>query len=176
VGPYVDDVVVAGMVFCWALVIPACGVTLLLLTGVSRTRDDGRALLAAILLLVLSIVLILPAGRAGMTAWMDSHAAELDPLAAKLVLLDRTGASRDPDGSASQAAIATADALRRMGLAYAGAVHGGLRFTSDAPFAPDVLYADPAVRGENECVRLRVTPVGGRWFLYECGDAREYED
>lgn len=174
-APYLDDVVVAGMVFCWALVVPGSGFMLLLCAALGRTRDDLRNLLTAVLALVVGVALVKPAGRAGMEAWASSHATELDALAAERLRLMIAG-ELDSGGNQTPAAIANTAAFRRMGLGASDYVKGGMRFNADAPFAPDLVYADPTFGAESECVRMRVTPVSGRWFLYECSDPSEYHD
>jgi hypothetical protein len=126
--------------------------------------------------LVLGLTLTQPAGRAGMEAWASSHATELDALAAGQVRLVASGGWLDADKNLSPAALTITTGLQRLGLRSGDTVNGGLLFRTNAPFAPDLLYTDPSVRAENECARLRVTPVSGRWYLYECGDASEYED
>jgi hypothetical protein len=56
-------------------------------------------------------------------------------------------------------------------------VRGGVRFAADAPFAPSLLYADPALdRWPQTCAHERTTPVGGHWYLYQCRDRPAYED
>ncbi|HEU4557296.1 MAG TPA: hypothetical protein VFS20_05580 [Longimicrobium sp.] len=174
-APYLDDVVVAGMVFCWAVVIPSCGLILLLAAALGRTRDDLRPLLAGIVALVLGIALVKPAGRAGMEAWASSHATELDALAEERLRLMIAG-ELESGGEQTPAAIANTAAFRRMGLGVGDYVKGGMRFNADAPFAPDLVYAHPTFGADGECVRMRVTPVSGRWFLYECSDPSEYDD
>lgn len=175
-GPYVGDAVFVGLVLCWALVIPGCGLALLLSAAVGRTPNDLRALLAAFLSLALGLALVRPAARAGMEAWVASHGAELDALAAERAKLLRTEGVKGPDGNTTRAAAANAYALLQMGLPFSSEVSGGLRFSTNAPFAPDLLYADGGGDPGKGCVRLRVTPLGGRWFLYECSDPAEYHD
>ncbi|HEX9936068.1 MAG TPA: hypothetical protein VGB15_03070 [Longimicrobium sp.] len=175
-GPYLGDAVFVGLVIPWALVIPGCGLALLLSAAITRTRDDLKALLAVFLSLVLAIALIEPAARAGMEAFVASHATELDVLTAERARLLDFGETPDASVVRSGAEDANSAALRRMGVTGWSYVNGGLRLRTAAPFAPDLLYADGGGDSISACNRLSVTPLGGRWFLYECRDASEYHD
>lgn len=177
-APYLHEWVALGLVTSWVFLLPCGGFALLLAAAMWRTRDDLRALLLAGVSLVAGIALLGPAARAGMEAWVSSHAAELDAMAAARVAalapLDRTGVvdedrrfSASPEGGA----------MRRLGLGGPELVQGGLFFRTDAPFAPGLLYADGSLaRWPAPCGRLRVTPLGGRWYLYDCDRWHRSED
>jgi len=158
-APYLDDVVIVFMVICWALLVPGCGVALLLLAGFNRTRADLNAVLAGVLTLVAAAALVKPAARAGSEAFVSSHAPELERGAARWRREWRPMSDTPVDGG-----------LRVLGIRAAAPGEGGIRFTTDAPFGPDLFYADPMMNGQGEsCDRL--TPIGGRWYLWECPDA-----
>jgi hypothetical protein len=180
-GPYLGEAAYVGLVVPWALLLPGCGLALLLAAALGRTRDDLRALVLAALSLAAGVALIGPAGRLGAEAFVSSHAVELDGVAAELVAAHSSAVARNGSVRTDytfDGATAPARALARLGLGVPRLTRGGLRFDSSAPFAPDLLYAHASLDGfPADCPNERVRPVGGRWFLYECRARRaESED
>lgn len=178
-GPYLGDGVYVGLVLSWAFLLPGCGLALLLAAALARTRDDLRALVLAAVSTAAGFSLLGPAGRLGMEAFASSHAAQLDVIAAERAAALAHVAPRPAwEANAEFARTAAGRALHGLGLDPPTPVSGGLRFTTRPPFAPDLLYADAAFDhgGPRGCARAWVRPVGGRWFLFECGDRQTIGD
>jgi hypothetical protein len=177
-GPYLGAGVYVGLVVSWALLLPGCGLALLLAAALGRTRDDLRALVLVAVSLVMGAALLGPAGRLGTEAFASSHAAELDGIAAeRAAALAHVAPAAVGESNAEFERTAGGRALRRLGLNSPTPAEGGLHFTTTPPFAPDLLYADAAFDGgDRGCAHAWVRPVGGRWFLFECGDRVENGD
>lgn len=174
-GPYLGDVVYVGLVVSWALLLPGCGLALLLSAALGRGHDDLRALVLVAMSLAACIALIGPAGRLGTAAHVSSHAVELDAIAARLVASHpwAVGTNGVPQIDYRFEDTAPGHALTRLGLRTPQVTRGGLLFGTDAPFAPAVLYADASLDNvSGGCATPRVSPVGGRWFLYDCRGRR----
>lgn len=178
-APYLGDWVALGLLTGWVFLVPCGGLGLLLATALWRTRDEVRALVLAGVSLVIGLALIAPAARAGTEAYVSSHAAELDALAAERVgVLSKLAPNQLKEATESFRSSRQAVDLRRLGLTSPSPVRGGVRFETLAPFIPALLYADPAMdHWPRTCSHERVTPIGGRWFLYECHDrSPTYDD
>lgn len=176
-APYLHEWVALGLVASWVFLLPCGGFALLLSAVLWRTRDELRALVLAAVSFAVGIALVGPAARAGTEAYVSSHATELDAMAAERVAVLSTLPAADLQAEIGRfpGSREAAD-LRRVGLSSPHPVRGGVRFDTDAPFAPSLLYADPAMgRWPAACARERVTPIGGRWYLYECHDRPAYE-
>jgi hypothetical protein len=173
-GPYLGAGAFVGLVVSWALLLPGCGLALLLAAALGRTRDDLRALVLVAVSLAVAVALLGPAGRLGMEAFAASHAAELDGIAAeRAAALAHVAPGAVWESNVGFGRTAGGRTLRRLGLDFPTPAHGGLHFNTTAPFAPDLLYADAAFDvepGPRGCARAWVRPVGGRWFLFACGD------
>lgn len=175
---YLGEWVALGLVTSWVFLLPCGGFALLLSAALWRTRDDVLALVRVAVAFAVGTALIGPAARAGMQAYVSSHAAELDALAAERVAVLATLPPAELEAEIGRfPGTREAGDLRRLGLHSPYPVRGGVRFDTTAPFAPRLLYADPALdRWPSPCARERVTPIGGRWYLYECHDRAQYED
>ncbi|HET7234414.1 MAG TPA: hypothetical protein VFJ16_30650 [Longimicrobium sp.] len=174
---YLGDAVYPGLLLGWAFLLPGGGFMLLLSAAAERNRDSLRALLLVALSFAAGIALIEPAARAGTEAFVSSHAAELDALAAGRAAMLAGIAPGDVQQAHERFSASPGAALRRLGLGAPDVVTGGLVFPTSPPFTPALLYADESLaRWPNACANVRVTLIGGRWYLYECAGTRQFED
>jgi hypothetical protein len=166
--PWLGPGSVLGVVVSFVFLLPGGGLALLITTLVNRAREDARALVTAVAALGIGIALLPVAGRVGMEAYVSSHMAEMDRLAAQLtarVEFERQHPEADRDVIANTPAGLR---FQEMGL-IPRPVAEGLLFHTGLPFAPEVLYAHelpgaaPAL-----CAKPRLRYVGAHWYLSEC--------
>jgi hypothetical protein len=160
-GPYLGEIVYGGMAVCWGFLFPGCGLAVLLIAAVNRTRADAEALLLGIASIVVSLVLAEPVGRAASEAYLSSHGVELDRAAAEWVA-NRAQSTELPAGGV----------LVRSGIRRAREVDGGVLFSTSFPFGPAFFYADRSMETREPGCDL-ITPAGGRWYLWQCSDSMD---
>lgn len=166
-SPYLRGWAGTAFILSW-MTFALCGLCVVVVATASRTGEDLRAILNGVVAMAIAISLVEPVGRVGMEAFASSHAVELEAIAARrAATLSRTDAANLADERLEFAASADGEALKRLGLRSEPA-EGGLIFRTASPFAPDLFYADPSLHPRDECADARMTPVGGRWYLYEC--------
>jgi hypothetical protein len=163
--PYLGAWVWVGIGFSWGFLLPVGGLALLIVALNSRARADLRAMLLAAATFAADIPLLPLASRVGLEAYVSSHSAELEALAARSRTEWIAGPPRD--GPYPESNRAFQRELRAHGFEGPWFADGGLVFVSTQIFGPSVLYADGGRSGgESRCRDLR--SIGGRWYTADC--------
>jgi len=164
---YVGGAVYPVMFLCWCFLLGCGGLVVFLNAMITRSRADRHAMISAVLALVLAIALTGPGARVGTEAFVSSHAGVMDRAAAAWVV--RWTETKDGEK------LSRVPELNELGVSDPVATEGGVWFRTNAPFAPDLFYADATLNGAGiQCDHL--TPIGGRWYLWRCGNPTDYED
>jgi len=171
--PYLGDAVWVGIAFSWVFLLPVGGLALFVVAARRRTRAELRAMLLAAAAFVASLPLLKGAGHIGQEAWVSSHAAEMEALAAR----SRTEwvATVPKDGPSPKANEALQRELRARGYEGPYMVDGGIAFHSHQLFGADLLYADGGRADADAWTCRAPRAIGGRWYLVRCSTGDDYE-
>lgn len=167
-GPQLGEAGMVTLLLPCGMVIVGCGIGLLGLAVVERTRATFLALMVGILSLFGAIALAQLAIPAAAELHVAMHQVELDALAADVRAV-ATG-KLVPSGSAQELNQRLTDEfrprLREVGMNDVAVVDGGLLFSPAD--GPGVLYADGVAGPADPCPRMELRALGGRWYERRC--------